>query len=185
MTELTIKTQQQLFDDVWSKGEPQHYTKKGEVEARKAVAGEKIVTILDGEIETSNTAKANDVIIKGPKGEEYIVDSEKFGKRYEGGSLSDSFSKFKAKGETFGIEYSGQPIEFMAAWGEKMILKTGDFLCNPDKDKPGDLYRIEKEAFGMTYQADEPSFKSRLKTLKDSLSLEESQNTAKAGFKMK
>lgn len=28
MSQLTIKTQQQLFDDVWSKGQPQHYIKK-------------------------------------------------------------------------------------------------------------------------------------------------------------
>jgi len=185
MSDLIVKTQEQLFDDVWSKSAPQHYTKKGEVEARKAVAGEKIVTILDGEVETSNTAKANDVVIKGPKGEEYIVDSEKFAKRYEGGNLSDDFSKFKAKGETFGFEYSGQPIEFMAAWGEKMILKTGDFLCSPDKDKPGDLYRIEREAFGMTYQADESTFKSRLKIAKESLVSEEPQNNQKSSLKFK
>lgn len=49
------------------------YVKKAVVQAREAVPGETITTILaDGTVETTNTAGENTVIITNPGGEEYI-----------------------------------------------------------------------------------------------------------------
>jgi hypothetical protein len=52
--------------------------------ARLATADEKIITILDGEVETINTAAEGDVVITGPKGEKYIINATKFEARYKG-----------------------------------------------------------------------------------------------------
>ena len=40
------------------------YKKVGSVMARLAKVGEEIVTVIDGKIETKNTAKENDLVIK-------------------------------------------------------------------------------------------------------------------------
>lgn len=163
-----VKTQEEVFKEIWSGSSVENFQKKGEVLARKAIEGEKINTIIDGELETTNVAKKGDVVVKGVKDEEYIMSKEKFDNRYSGGEVGDAFSTFKAKGKTWAMEYVGKPIEFVASWGEKMILKTGDFLCNPEKDKPGDLYRIEKSAFKQTYEK-VVGLRDKLKTVKDSL----------------
>ena len=163
-----VKTQEEVFKEIWSGSSIENFQKKGEVLARKAVEGEKINTIIDGELETTNVAKKGDVVVKGVKDEEYIMSKEKFDNRYSGGEVGDAFSTFKAKGKTWAMEYVGKPIEFVASWGEKMILKTGDFLCNPEKDKPGDLYRIEKSAFNQTYEK-VVGLRDKLKAVKDSL----------------
>ena len=163
-----VKTQEEVFKEIWSGSSIENFQKKGEVLARKAIEGEKINTIIDGELETTNVAKKGDVVVKGVKDEEYIMSKEKFDNRYSGGEVGDAFSTFKAKGKTWAMEYVGKPIEFVASWGEKMILKTGDFLCNPEKDKPGDLYRIEKSAFNQTYEK-VVGLRDKLKAVKDSL----------------
>jgi len=163
-----VKTQEEVFKEIWSGSSVENFQKKGEVLARKAIEGEKINTIIDGELETTNVAKKGDVVVKGVKDEEYIMSKEKFDNRYSGGEVGDAFSTFKAKGKTWAMEYVGKPIEFVASWGEKMILKTGDFLCNPEKDKPGDLYRIEKSAFNQTYEK-VVGLRDKLKAVKDSL----------------
>ena len=163
-----VKTQEEVFKEIWSGSSIENFQKKGEVLARKAIEGEKINTIIDGELETTNVAKKGDVVVKGVKDEEYIMSKEKFYNRYSGGEVGDAFSTFKAKGKTWAMEYVGKPIEFVASWGEKMILKTGDFLCNPEKDKPGDLYRIEKSAFNQTYEK-VVGLRDKLKAVKDSL----------------
>jgi len=164
-----VKTQEEVFKEIWSNNNVDNFQKKGEVQARKAVEGERIDTVINGELETTNVAKKGDVVVKGVKNEEYIMSKEKFDNRYSGGEVGDTFSTFKAKGKTWAMEYVGKPIEFVASWGEKMILKTGDFLCNPEKDKPGDLYRIEKSAFAETYEK-VIGLKDKLKTVKDYLS---------------
>lgn len=167
--EPVVKTQEEVFKEIWSGSKVENFQKKGDVQARKAVEGEKIVTVINGEVETTNIAKKNDVVVKGVKNEEYIMSQDKFNDRYSGGEVGNSFSTFKAKGKVWAMEYAGKPIEFVAAWGEKMILKTGDFLCNPEKDKAGDLYRIEKSTFAQTYEKI-VGLKDKIKTVRESLS---------------
>ncbi|AXH72543.1 MAG: RyR domain protein [Caudoviricetes sp.] len=59
------------------------WKKTAEVTARKAIPGEVIVTIMkNGHIETNNTAKLNQIVVKNPNGEEYIIDEQKFTEKY-------------------------------------------------------------------------------------------------------
>lgn len=150
-----MKSQQEMFE-IFQSNQIDLYKKFAVVEARKGVEGEKIVTSINGEVETKNQVSGPSAVVKGPLGEEYIVPMEKFNKLYEGGELKEDFGKFKAKGQVFGIKYEGEPVEFEAAWGEKMILKAGDMLVSADKNNPGDLYRIEANAFAQTYKPEEP-----------------------------
>jgi len=128
------------------------YKKQGLVQARLAIPGEKIETILDGVIETTNIAKDNDVIVKGIKGEEYIVSSDKFKSRYiVVVPLSNLFFNYEPNGSCFAYEYVGESFSFMAAWNEPMIVNSGDYLATTDVSVP-EVYRIEKEAFFLTYE---------------------------------
>lgn len=132
------------------------YKKSGTFDARKAKVGEHIVTTIDGEDETKKTAKADEVVVKGPKGELYVVSTKKFNERYEVTKpLTDKFQKYKAKGLIRAYEYKGPTFKFMASWDEEMLCKEGDYLACPvldaDESKAKEVYRIEKSVFAETY----------------------------------
>lgn len=146
-----MKTQKEMFE-IFSGRDIHYYEKFATVEARLAVMGERIETIINGEVETNNLVKEPSAIIKGSLGEEYVVSLVKFYKLYEGNDLTDDFQFFKAKGKVFGILYEGENIDFLASWGERMILNSGDMLVTSNKEEAGDVYRIEKEAFLKTYR---------------------------------
>lgn len=132
--------------------EPELYKKVGTVEARYAIPGEWIATVIDGEIETTNTANDGDVVVKNPGGETYIIDASKFERRYEGPTLSHDYQTFLATGTTHAVRWDHAPARFKASWGEMMIIDRGDMLCSPTREPDGDLYRIEAEAFETTYE---------------------------------
>lgn len=132
--------------------DPDLYKKVGLVQVRRAQDGERIDTIINDEVETTNTAHAGDVVIKGPKGEEYIITQEKFEGRYTGPELSDDYQDYTPTGTTYAVEWTDGPILFTTAWEELMIMDDGDFLCSPTEVPSGDLYRIESGAFGLTYR---------------------------------
>lgn len=128
------------------------YKKFGAVMARLAKVGEKIVTVIDGKVETQNTAKENDVIVKGLKGEEYIIGHEKFKARYAViNPVTDTFTSYEPNGTCIAYEYEGESIVFTAPWNEDMILNKGDFLATTDETVP-EVYRIERSAFYQTYK---------------------------------
>lgn len=135
------------------------YKKIGTAFARKAKVGEHISTEIDGEVETTNTAKENDVIMKGPKGELYIVSTAKFKSRYEDtDKLSDEFTEFVATGLIRAYQYKANhfSIKFIASWGEEMICKEGDYLATTVKNETDEnveeVYRIESSVFSITYK---------------------------------
>jgi hypothetical protein len=132
--------------------DPQLYKKVGVTKARLAQQGERIETVVDGKVETTNTANAEDVVLKGPKGEEYIISGDKFRARYAGPSLTDEFQSYHPTGTTYAVEWSNGPARFKASWGEMMIIEDGDFLCSPTEVPQGDLYRVEGEVFDQTYE---------------------------------
>ena len=132
--------------------DPQLYKKVGTVDARLAIPGEMIATVIDGEIETINNAVEDDVVVRNPHGEEYILARTKFEKRYDGPSLSHDYQTFLATGTTYAVEWTHGPGEFKASWGETMIINDHDFLCSVTEEPDGDLYRIEAEAFATTYE---------------------------------
>lgn len=146
-----MKTQKEMFE-IFNRGDINYYEKFATAQARLAVLGEKIQTIINGELETNNIVKEPSAIIKGPLGEEYIISLVKFHKLYEGKDLTSDLQVFKSKGKVFGILYEGENIDFLASWGERMILNSGDMLVTANKEEAGDVYRIEKEAFLKTYR---------------------------------
>ncbi len=132
--------------------DPQHYKKIGTVEARLARKGEMIATVIDGKIETINHAGADDVVVKNPSGEEYILAMPSFTKRYRGPEPSPEYQTFHATGTTYAVEWHHGPATFKASWGEMMIIDDGDYLCSVTEEPEGDLYRIEAGAFAETYR---------------------------------
>ena len=60
-----------LFKENYSQAES--YEKFSKAQVRLAKSEEKVTTIIDGVVETSNTAKAGDVVVMGTRGEEYII----------------------------------------------------------------------------------------------------------------
>ncbi len=133
------------------------FEKFSTADVRLAKEGEVIQTILDGEVETVNTAKSNDVVIRGTRGEEYIMDKDKFAKRYDltSKTLDNTYQNVKATGTCVAYQYQGEPMEFNAAWNEKMIIKADDWLATTDDSVP-EVYRIEKQAFAETYKPSSP-----------------------------
>jgi hypothetical protein len=149
MTELFAKA------EVYYLAEAGKYAKNGQVQARAAVPGEQVTTVLDdGAVETVNMAKENQVVITNPGGEEYIIDSEKFAGRYQ---ATDQEGIFKAKGSVRAFRnQTGRPIQIVAPWGQPQY---GDEYCmlatpydpeEPDEISP-DRYIIAHEEFLETY----------------------------------
>lgn len=151
----TIKSQKQMIaqmTDMYK--ETKTYKKSGTFDARKAKIGEHIVTTIDGEDETKKTAKADEVVVKGPKGELYIVSEKKFNERYEVETpLTDKFQKYKANGLIMAFVYDGPTFNFKASWDEDMLCKKGDYLASPSATLPvPEVYRIEASVFAETYK---------------------------------
>lgn len=126
------------------------YKKIVPVDARLAVPGERIITVIDGIEETSNTAKADQVVVMNittNSREMYILDRSNFDKRYLATELLNSkWQTFQPQGETDAFEWTGGHVQFDAPWGEEMLMVEGDYLCRvPDTED--DIYRIERGSF--------------------------------------
>ncbi len=156
-------TQDQILDTMKPHLEnAKTYKKFKEVQAKKAKGGEIIYTITSDGIETKNTAKAGDYIVKNTTDakETYILTPLKFDKRYEYlGSKDDNWNIYKAKGKIKAIKVDdsllkqlkvGEVFYFSAPWGEKMIVKKDDFLVSPLDYS--EVYRIAKKEFFETYK---------------------------------
>jgi hypothetical protein len=140
------------------------YTKKTTVWAREAVEGERVVTVTTSGKETENVAKKGDYLIENntvPK-EHYLISAEKFAKRY---MLLDYiparktisidgkeyvWREYQAIGSVIARVYSGDPLKFIANWGEPMVLFDGDLICTPLPGKD-EVYRIGRPEFIQTY----------------------------------
>lgn len=141
-----------LFQEAENKGLVKKYNKYGTVEVRLAKDGEKIDTIINGKLETTNKAGSNDVVVKNPTGELYILSRPKFLSRYAIGTVTTEFKTAKATGYCYAFVYTGKPFTFMAPWGEKMIVENKDFIAQSAKGNYDDIYRIAREAFKRTYR---------------------------------
>ena len=109
------------FDAAVRSNKVRPYRKKANVDIRPAVAGEVIETRIDGERETVNTAKAGDYVVRGVKGEQYVISPETLARRY-GPPLStpdaQGFRQYDAQGVVHAFRYEGPPATFTAPWGE-------------------------------------------------------------------
>jgi len=141
------------FAEALRAGKVRHYKKKGQVDIRPAVAGEKIETVIDGEHETVNTAAPGDYVARGPKGELYIINAEALAKRY-GEPLTaadrEGYRRYPAKGNFYGFRYEGEPFTFVAPWREHMIANPGDYIGTSAMGSK-EYYRVEKSTFAATY----------------------------------
>lgn len=149
-----MKHQQDMIDYFsTNKSKAQLYKKFGSVSCRLAVPEEVIVTSLAGQVETQNTAKEGDVVIQGIKGEEYILALNKFSARYKIDSpVTEVYQNYEPSGTCWAFDYKGEDMQFMAPWGESMVVNYGDYLATTGEDIP-EVYRIERDAFFATYKA--------------------------------
>jgi hypothetical protein len=105
-----------------------------------------IVTITADGKETQNVAEPNDLILSGPSGEKYVVKAAKFPKLYVGQIGGPIHPE---QGPRNVAVYNGSdPVNFIAPWGESMVLKPGDYLV---KEAEGKFYRIAKKEYEATY----------------------------------
>lgn len=141
------------------------YEKYREINARKVETEEEIETITGDGLETKNHAKPGDYIVRNTTEarEMYVVKSEKFEKRYiYKENLEGEWNIYTAKGEIKGVEVDTKLLKelgvseefyFMAPWGEKMVVKKGDYLVSPTDYS--EVYRIAKKEFFETYRLKE------------------------------
>lgn len=130
------------------------YTKSGVFKYR--IPGERISTIVDGNLETSNFAPCTTkVVMVGPKNEEYLVDTDKFSSKYtvitvapEDGS---GYGTASANGKIHAIQVVSENFipSFIAAWGEQMNVTLGGFYACPVGGN--EVYFIDEEVFYATY----------------------------------
>jgi hypothetical protein len=147
-TEIAAK-----FAEALRAGNVRHYAKKGQVDIRPAVAGEVIETVIDGVRETVNTAAPGDHVVRGVKGELYVIKAETLAKRY-GEALTppdpEGYRSYPAKGDFYAFRYEGEPFRFTAPWKEGMIANPGDYIGTTAMSSQ-EYYRIEQSAFAATY----------------------------------
>jgi hypothetical protein len=131
------------------------YRKKPDiiVRIRPAVPGEVVETWIDGERETVNTARAGDHVVRGLKGEQIVIAGEGLAGLY-GSALSgpdaQGFCEHAAKGAIHAFVYEGEPDQFVAPWGELMIVKPGDYIGTPEIGS-NRFWRVERASFLATY----------------------------------
>ncbi|MDI6026415.1 hypothetical protein QBK99_09465 [Corticibacterium sp. UT-5YL-CI-8] len=166
--EARKKDQVQLFEVAKKEGLTGIAHKTKAVDARPAVPGEVIVTIIKGEgVETkSKPAEAGDWVVRNrcPEtgNEEILVKAAKFPTRYgEPQSEPDAqgYRAFNPKGGDMGYFVVSKEIgdfTFTAPWGETMVAKVGDAIVQVPTDT-SDTYRIAAASFACTYEIVTPA----------------------------
>jgi hypothetical protein len=157
-----------LFEKVKGEGKSGIAHKTKPVDARPAVAGEVVVTIIKGEgVETkSKPAEAGDWVVRNrcPEtgNEEILVKAAKFPTRYgEPQSEPDAqgYRTFAPKGDDMGyfiVSAELGEFTFKAPWGEQMVARPGDAIVQVPSD-PSDTYRIAAASFACTYEIVTPA----------------------------
>jgi hypothetical protein len=138
------------------------YKKFTLVRAKKAAPGTWIITKTSDGFETKNQAKAGDMLVENQTSswEQYLVNEDTFSKKYEiEHSLEKGWATYKPIGEILAhrvsnvdFEFFGELeiLEFVAPWGESMIVKPGDYLVTPPEKN--EIYRIAQKEFEETYK---------------------------------
>ena len=141
--------------------EGKRYRKTQQVLARKAVAGEQINTVTKDGLETTNVADADDYVVQNltDMGEQYIVDSQAFEKKYAlTKDHDDEFDQYDPVIPIIALELTEALLitlnlpgefHFTAAWDEDMQARKGDFLASPPDFS--EVYRIARHEFFQTY----------------------------------
>lgn len=137
------------------------------VEVEFSETTQKIETIItEGDetkrVETVNTANPGDAIVTGKKGERYIVSTEDFSKLYEPLTDEDGVAadgRYLPRNVVKCMENpTRQEIIIDAPWGGE---QTGGADCMiVESQINGDKYLIERGAFEMTYEKNNPTTES-------------------------
>jgi hypothetical protein len=133
------------------------------VDARPAVAGEVVVSIIAGEgVETrSKPAKEGDWVVRNrcPEtgNEEILVSAAKFPTRYGepiGQPDAKGYREFHPKGTAMDYvitrDTDGE-FAIQAPWGELQRVRPGDAIVQIPEDRQ-DTYRIQGQSFACTYE---------------------------------
>lgn len=132
-------------------GQVDTYAKYARIQAVEAKGGEHIMTKLtDGTVEVSDhVAKAGEWIVTNPGGEQYVVESAKFAKKYEkAAELGDGW--FKPKGAPQKFRKIKYDMTIRASWGEEQLLRKGAYINVTDMS---DIYGVAEKEFADTYKS--------------------------------
>lgn len=132
--------------------EAELYRKDVVVFARLATECEEIFTVTHGgHEETRNTATVDQMVIRNPGGEEYLIGTAKFESRYapEDGEAPQGYNRYRAVGGPVSCIPLTENVSFMAPWGTAMRIQAGGVLVNGG---PGDVYGIQPGEFAATYR---------------------------------
>lgn len=133
------------------------------VDARPAVPGEVIVTLIAGEGEEtrSKPAAAGDWVVRNrcpvTGDEQYLVKAAKFAERYAGPmgpAGAGGWQEFQPRGPELRYFIVGDgegAFMFPAPWGEAMVARPGDVIVQ-DPGRTTDTYRVARDSFGCTYE---------------------------------
>jgi hypothetical protein len=141
------------FDKKYLLNGVHRYKKFGVFTVKPTMAGQKVVTSIDGVTETQNTTKEGDVIVVGIRGETYVLSRKALEERYTFVSkhVESDDEEWEASGTCFAVRYDGVELKFTAPWGELTLIRAGDMLATVALDNIK-LYRIERKAFDETYR---------------------------------
>jgi hypothetical protein len=157
-----------LFEAAEREGRVGRARKSRLVDARPAVVGEIVVTVIRGEGEETRSApaKAGDMVVRNrcPEtgNEEILVAAASFASRYAGPLDEPApapWAAYRPRGiemSYFILPASEGTITFVAPWGEPMIARPGDAIVR-DPGNVRDTYRIAKAAFACTYEITQPA----------------------------
>ncbi len=133
------------------------------VDARPAVPGEIVVTIISGEGKETQSApaEAGDMVVRNrcptTGNEQYLVKARNFAARYDsapGEPDAQGWRAFRPRGidmRYFVVASGDGGFTFTAPWGEAMIARAGDAIVRNPAD-PRDTYRIAAASFTCTYE---------------------------------
>jgi hypothetical protein len=157
------------------------HRKTGRVFLRRGVAGERVVTRVDGVDETANTVPDDGaehwiVCADTSSCERFVLPGAKRAALYRAKPLAVDHPRraalaaegfdgpFEPLGRVLALEVGAALLaelfptgRFVAPWGEEMLVETGDMLATPADPAGGrpavvtEVYRIARSAFEQTY----------------------------------
>ena len=139
------------------------YQKSRFVLAKEAKGGEQVTTLVDEQVETTNTADPGDFIVFNQTSdkEKYIVKPADFHERYElVRHLPNHEAEYKPKGQVLAVQLTQSILEtselpqhflFKAPWGEWQYGREGDYIVS--NEDYTDIYRASLRMFKETYVA--------------------------------
>lgn len=129
------------------------YCKFGTVQFAIATHDQPVDTIINGQLETTNTAKQGDYVVVGANGKCYVLTPDNFKNKYEVIDLQeDQTGTAEAKGKPrYAVQWMGDDFSFIASWGQPMICNQGDYLVSDINFSK--VHRVEQSVFLKTYKS--------------------------------